>query len=252
MDPETNLWVLPKQIDPALDLELIDPNDTETLQDYEFALSACQSATHLLWALSGRKYHTGTIATEQYYSDRSYVTSWSTRPFPGSYVFDGFSAFLIDRVDYQNSRIRLCGVPIKAIGSITNLDTGEVMDSSEYSIVNRSTIQFKSMPVKGVDVSYSYGQQPPAIGRMAALQMARNFYFLWSGREDECQFPDRVTQVTRQGMSWTILDNQDFIDELKTGLYAVDMFLKMANPAKATQKAKVFSVDIPRGRRRSL
>jgi hypothetical protein len=48
------------------------------------------------------------------------------------------------------------------------------------------------------------------------------------------------------------LDNQDFLDDLKTGVYAVDLFLRSVNPDKARVKSKVFSVDIPRGRRRSL
>ena len=252
MDSEDNLWVVPKQIDSTLDLATIDPDDEESLRDYEVALAACQAASHLLWALSGRKYHTGTLATEQYYADRSFVPSWSLRPFPGSYVVDNFSVFLIDRVDFQASRVRLCGVPVRAIGSVTDIATGRLLSPDEYTLVNKSTLHFTSMPVKGVDVSYTYGQQPPTIGRMAAVQLAKNFFYLWSGREDQCQFPERVTSVTRQGVSWVLLDSQDFIDELKTGLYAVDLFLKMANPAKATQKAKVFSIDMPRGRRRSL
>lgn len=253
MDSEDNLWVVPKQIDPDLDLTTIDPDDEDALRDYEVALAACQSATHLLWALSGRKYHTGTLATEQYYADRSYVPSWSTPIFPGSTVAGlRFTTFLIDRVDFQASRVRLCGVPVKAIGSVTDIATGKLISPDNYTLVNRSTLHFETMPVKGVDVSYTYGQLPPTIGRMAALQLAKNFYYLWSGREDQCKFPERVTSVTRQGVSWVLLDSQDFIEELKTGLYAVDLFLKMANPAKATQKAKVFSIDMPRGRRRSL
>jgi len=45
------------------------------------------------------------------------------------------------------------------------------------------------------------------------------------------------------------IDNQDFIDELRTGLYAVDLFLKTTNPDRARAKAKVFSPDTPRARR---
>jgi hypothetical protein len=50
-------------------------------------------------------------------------------------------------------------------------------------------------------------------------------------------------------VSYTILDQQDFIDELKTGMYVVDLFLKSVNPDKARAKAKVFSPDTPRARR---
>lgn len=249
MVSENNLWVRPRDIDPTLVLEDIDPGDSDLLQQYEFALAACQATSHLLWALSGRKYHTGTLASEQYYSEQEYVPSWNDVPFVGD--MGRMSLFLIDRIDFTRSRVRLCGVPVKSIASVKDLADGRILDPSEYTLINKSTLQFGSLPFMGIDVAYTYGQQPPAIGRMAALHLARNFFYLWSGREDECSLPDRVTSVTRQGVSWVLLDSQDFIDDLKTGVYVVDLFLKMANPAKATQKAKIFSVDVPRGRRKS-
>jgi hypothetical protein len=85
-------------------------------------------------------------------------------------------------------------------------------------------------------------------GRMAARTLALEFAKLWAG-DDDCALPQRITSVSRQGVSYTILDQQDFIDELKTGLYAVDLFLKSVNPDKARAKAKVFSPDTPRARR---
>jgi hypothetical protein len=83
---------------------------------------------------------------------------------------------------------------------------------------------------------------------MAARVLALEFAKLWAGDED-CALPQRITSVSRQGVSYTILDQQDFLDELKTGLYVVDLFLKSVNPDKARAKARVFSVDVPRGRR---
>jgi hypothetical protein len=70
---------------------------------------------------------------------------------------------------------------------------------------------------------------------------------LWEG--DDCALPDRVTSVSRQGVSYTILDNQDFLENFRTGIYVIDLFLKTANPAKALAPSKVFSPDIPRARR---
>ena len=58
-----------------------------------------------------------------------------------------------------------------------------------------------------------------------------------------------MTSVVRQGVSYTVLDNQDFIDELKTGIYAVDLFLRVANPDRARARARVFSPDVARARR---
>jgi hypothetical protein len=50
-------------------------------------------------------------------------------------------------------------------------------------------------------------------------------------------------------VTYTVLDSQDFIDDLRTGVYAVDLFLKTANPDKARARSRVFSPDTPRARR---
>jgi len=85
---------------------------------------------------------------------------------------------------------------------------------------------------------------------MAARKLATEFARLWNG-DEHCELPQRVTSVSRQGVSYTILDNQEFIDELRTGLYEIDLFLKVTNPDNARRKSKVFSVDTPRARKYS-
>jgi len=86
------------------------------------------------------------------------------------------------------------------------------------------------------------------MGKMAARTLAIEFVKLWTG-DDDCALPQRVTSISRQGVSYTLLDSQDFIDDLRTGVYAVDLFLKSANPDKARAKSRVFSPDVPRARR---
>ena len=247
------LWVTPEDIDESLVLENIDPLDEDTLKDYDVALQACEFASQMLWTLSGRKFHTGKVITERYVVTQGSYNYGRILPAQGMPYYDyerGY--FLVDSADWDNRKIKLDGSPVRAIGSVTNLATGELLDPSEYSIVNRAFLYLESSNPRGIDVSYTYGSPPPITGRMAAKAMATQFFFAWSGRESECTLPDRVTAVTRQGVSWVLLDNQDFLDELKTGIYMVDMFLRSVNPDKARVKAKVFSVDIPRGRRRSF
>jgi hypothetical protein len=83
---------------------------------------------------------------------------------------------------------------------------------------------------------------------MAARTLAIEFAKLWSD-DETCALPQRVTSISRQGVSYTLLDSQDFIQEIRTGVYAVDLFLKTSNPDGARVKSRVFSVDTPRARR---
>lgn len=57
--------------------------------------------------------------------------------------------------------------------------------------------------------------------------------------------------MSRQGVSFTILDPQAFLKEGRTGIYDIDLFIKTVNPDNARKRAKIFSPDIPRGIRNS-
>ena len=43
-----------------------------------------------------------------------------------------------------------------------------------------------------------------------------------------CSLPERVTSVTRQGVSWTLLDPQDFLAQGMTGVARLDQWLSVA------------------------
>ena len=245
------LWVRPEDIDEDLDLGNIDPSDEMALKDYEYALAACEFASQTLWALSGRKFHSGRTVTEQYLVD--YPTTLTRAAETRRYQYSSeWEAFLVPLRDWGSRKIRLDGTPVRTVSSVIETSSGRLLDADDYSIINRAFLHLNADVSGGLEITYTYGQEPPVAGRMAALALARQFFLLWSGREEECDLPDRVTAVTRQGVSWVLLDNQDFLDELKTGIYAVDLFLRSVNPDKARVKAKVFSVDLPRGRRRSF
>jgi hypothetical protein len=149
-----------------------------------------------------------------------------------------------------DARIKLRGRPITKIHSIRNKH-GKVINPSQYYLVDHSTIHITAgtpWTPCNTEVTYEYGAAVPMAGKMAARTLAMEFAKLWAG-DDDCQLPQRITSVSRQGVSFTILDNQEFIEELRTGLYAVDLFLKTTNPDNARRKSKVFSPDAPRARR---
>jgi len=246
----SNLWVTPEELG--------------TYVNSDYAYEACKSASYLLWGMSGRKFSGVTTVTERYVSSydpylRSGGSSLTYTPtlVDGNVVniaSGGFNRYADD--DFQgdgtsaNSRVRLRGRKVVKVHTLRDLD-GNIIDSDKYYLSDHSTIL--GVPGSGwspsqVEVTYTYGTPPPTAGRAAARVLATELVKLYED-DDTCALPQRVTSISRQGVSYTLLDNQDFIDELKTGIYAIDLFLKTANPDKARARARVFSPDQPRARR---
>lgn len=238
--------------------------DAIDLGDYaytEFTDEAIRTASYLLWAMSGRKYTGVTTVTERYTCTlRNNRMGPSTKT--NSPVLFGGDVYNIPSGDYDeyseltadgmspDSRIKLRGRPVTKIHTIRNR-TGSVIDPANYYLVEHSTIHIKAgtpWTPCNTEVTYSYGTPVPAIGKMAARTLAIEFIKLWSD-DDTCALPQRVTSVARQGVSYTILDQQEFIQEMRTGMYVIDLFIKTVNPDGARRKSKVFSPDQPRARR---
>jgi hypothetical protein len=222
----------------------------DDLAGTEFADEACESASFLLWGMSGRKFSGVYTVTERYLiQERTLDERYYLAPGVGYAV--PASIHLISSIFVKHDTIRLRGTPTTEVVEIRAVATGEVVPADYYDLWDHTTIKFHSRIPGDLDITYTYGVLPPAAGRMAARDLATQFAMLWGGREDECSLPSRVTNVNRQGVSWVLLDQQDFINELRTGIYAVDLFLKTVNPDRARARTKVFSPDIPRGKRKT-
>ena len=243
----SNLWVNVEELD--------------TYADHEYAYEAVKVASQLLWSMSGRKYGGINTVTEKYVcASRAYRLGASARNYTPELVggdmynipfdeFDDYAELTTDGMS-PSTRLRLRGRPVVKIDAVRDR-TGTIVDPSNYYLVDHSTLQARSGTAWApcnIEVTYTYGSPPPASGKAAARTLATEFIKLWSGNDD-CALPQRITAISRQGISYTVLDNQDFIDELRTGLYIVDLFLKSSNPDKARAKARVFSPDVPRARR---
>jgi hypothetical protein len=243
----SNLWITPEEL--------------SEYAETEFAYEAAKSASNLLWALSGRKFSGVATVTERYVcAGRVYRYGPSINNSQAVLVDGDVFNFYSDDLDFyegmtadgitSSSRIRLRGRPVTKVHTIRDR-SGNVISPDKYYLVDHSTIQ-ASLGVPwtpcNIEITYSYGTEPPTLGKMAARTLAIEFVKLWNGHDD-CALPQRVTSISRQGVSYTLLDSQDFIDEMRTGLYAVDLFLKSVNPDKARAKARVFTPDVPRARR---
>jgi hypothetical protein len=239
----------------------VQPSELGNYANTEYAQEAAETASYLMWAMSGRKYTGETTVTEKYVcAKRAYRMGPSSKNYYGTLIagevynipitdFQEYAELVSDGLSPE-SRIKLRGRPVTKIHSIRTRD-GRILSEGSYYLVDHSTIQSAAgVPWTpcNVEITYTYGSVVPAAGKMAARTLAIEFAKLWAGDED-CALPQRVTSISRQGVSYTLLDSQDFIDEMRTGLYAVDLFLKTVNPDKARARARVFSPDQPRARR---
>lgn len=242
----------------------VEVEDLGVYSTSEYAYDAVKTASYILWGMSGRKFSGTTTVTERYtatydplirtgMSSLTYspvLIDGSVRNIPTGgfgrfaahdYLADGTSSY---------SRLRLRGRKVVKIHSLRMQD-GTIISPDQYYLVDSSTIQAvrgaKWIPAN-VEVTYTYGSPPPTAGRNAARLLAIELVKLYEN-DDTCALPQRVTSIARQGVSYTLLDSQDFIDELRTGIYAIDLFLKTANPVKAHARSRVFSPDVPRARR---
>lgn len=232
--------------------------------DSDYAYDAVKTASYMLWALSGRKFSGTTTVTERYVSAYDpYLRAGGSRlnytptliegrvenlPQGGfgrnshrDYLGDGTSSY---------QRVRLRGRKVIKVHTLRK-QNGEIIDPSTYYLSDHSTIYGtpnSTWSASNVEVTYTYGSPVPTAGKAAARILATELVKLYEN-DDSCALPQRVTTVVRQGVTYTVLDNQAFVDELKTGIYAVDLFLKTANPDKARARSRVFSPDTPRARR---
>lgn len=235
----TALWIQPE--------ELSDPSSP-------MASDAATAASTVLYMLSGQKYRGLTETTELYvckdHSDNRIMTAnW----FPVIDVW--WHPRTLHRGVTPSNEFRLRGRPVRSVSSVS---TGvSALDPIEYELRNSGILHrtsgswsFGICGGPGVLVSYTYGAVPPALGRQAARALADQL-LLATTDPRACELPDRVTTISREGMSVTLLDPQDFLDNGRTGIYIVDLFLKTVNPGKARKPARVFSPDLPRAFRRN-
>jgi hypothetical protein len=84
------------------------------------------------------------------------------------------------------------------------------------------------------------GPVPPG-GPMAVGVLACEIAKSCAGQD--CDLPERVTSITRQGVSFTVNDPKEFLDNGLTGLYIPDRFIRTYNPAGIQDRARAWNPD---------
>lgn len=219
-----------------------------------YAEIAVDYATFVLYKLTGEKYPGVSTVTESYANE-----------FRGSGHDDPVSTEAlgnIRRISVPTSlqypqRLYLRGTPVHSISQVKYGDT--VLDPTRYALFNKRFLKLVggstwnySCGHGGITVDYSYGMMPPKAGVLAATTLANELLILMGegSSSNQCRIPERVRSISREGISFDMIDPQEFMDDGRTGIWEIDLFIRTANPSRAKKQPRLLSASDPRRYRR--
>ncbi len=212
------LWVMPDAVQAAIIAAgNADPGITR-------ATELATAATSILYELSGENYPG--------------ICTSTVTPIPACYPY---RSGLSHRGRFG---IPLDGSPIVAIDEV--LVDGNIQNPTTY-YEDRGVLYGVEMR-EGVEITYRYGQGPPQAGVDAALAFALELYNAGVAGGN-CALPDSVTQIARDGITYTKPAIQELRTLGMTGIGAVDLFLRAYNPNALTMPPMIMTPGSRRTRR---
>lgn len=94
-------------------------------------------------------------------------------------------------------------------------------------------------------INYLWGLPVPEGGLVAAGVLASEMAMALCN-DSACKLPQRIQSVTRQGITVTMLDAFEDVNEGRTGIWLVDAWV--ASVTRPKRGGRVFSVDVPQKR----
>lgn len=155
------------------------------------------------------------------------------------------------------SRLNLGLWPITKIVSVTEF--GEAKDVDEYHvdeyryIVKNDCSVFRTCTCQDCEnpliVTVEYGMEVPRLVRRATKALACAL-FADANECEDCSIPDNVRNITRQGVSYEIEDIPSLIRDGSTGIYALDLAVKVLNPTAMQSPTILWTPDMRRSSRK--
>lgn len=208
---------------------------------HPLAQQSLEMASFILYKLTAEKYP-GFITVKEVF-DKDYFSTRSNIYRPQ--VVNGKMMNLPQTSARGSGReLYLRNKPVKEIKSVSI--NGRVLDPSEYELRNFSFIirtnkqDWILSSSTSIEVEYVFGAEPPAAGVEATLKLATELILALEG-SPECSIPKNVTGISRQGVEFAISDPQMFLEQGRTGLEEVDMFIMAANPLKSRKRSKFYN-----------
>lgn len=233
--------------------------DTGLTDDAQW-IRPLQLASEILWMLTGRRWlgegceETVTVrSVAQGQGTWPYSRTWGECPCWGFGSWSG--NWLYPPIEYVGNHIRrpiAIRLPRSEAQAVTSVTIGGVA-FTDFELAANGWLRRtdgQGWPVCGDEtvITYRFGTPPPMGGVQACVtlgtEIARDMYGL-----DDCQLPQRVTSISREGVTMTVIDPMQFLDKGHTGLISVDLWITAINPKPRAQRAMIWSPDIPTAQR---
>lgn len=199
------------------------------------------SAQQILWSLSGRRF--GVCETTEFY--RMPCTTPCYLPWA-----DEFGPGVEWRLG-QWDRRKCCAIPLdqRPVRGIKEVKVyGEVQDPITYYLGKGVLYRIEECwpcdqdcEFPPVEVTYTYGIDPPALAELAMGELACELLAGITGAD--CRLPSNAISVTRQGITVDLGDASTLVAENRIGLPISDVFLRSVNPSKLMMPSAVYSPD---------
>lgn len=224
--------------------------------------AAVLSASQVTWALTGRQYSTCDVTVRPCRRTCAEFPSLDFRPGwqgPWPVLVNGAWFNLACQCGSTCSCRELCEVdlpyPVCEVSEV--VVDGAALDPGAYRVDDFRKLvrtdgecwprcQDMAAPDSEVgtwSVTLTYGREPPQIAFDAAAELACELIKARIGQT--CRLPQRMTSLTRQGVTMSLLDPMSFFKDGRTGLYLMDLAIRALNPKMLARAPGVYSPDAP-------
>lgn len=230
----------------------------------ELQIAAAEFAAVAIWAATGRRFGacTRTVRPCRKEEDSTWAGYYWSYGVWMPYIFAG--AWYNSSGCQNNCRPR-CEIylapPVSGIVEVRYAGIG-VIDPAAYRVDDYQwlvrqdgncwpTTNDYNKPVTGTyaptdgsawQVTYSQGLPVPGVLQRAAGMYACEYAKSCTGQA--CALPQRVTSISRQGVSVTLADVDQLLQNGLTGLVEVDSIIQRFNPYRLPSRMKVVSPDV--------
>ena len=217
------------------------PNDVQQLHTNETWCSILALASDILWSASGRQWRNvsaiETVTLDQ--PEGACATGYGYAYQYGYWVPMGYTPS-------GSLRVRLPRPDVTAITAV------EIAGSafSAYRRAGNYAVRTDGKPWPMVNttlITYQFGRLRPKSASLPTIELASELGKALARKP--CNLPARVTSVTRQGISFDMLESLEVLREGLTGLYAVDQWIQSVNRPRRPRVGQVYSPDTVEARK---